>query len=237
MPTREDGHHVAVLRPVISLHNQLVSSCDQCEAVVVVERLRDVLSERVTGTSGGDTPTTAVIGIGPQQIAHGAFVGHLLNPVQSANVVEGVDAGRKAAVETEDLVLDEGSERKVVEEVSKVLPDIGISVLPKTLVVEAVYLRDLARLVVTAEDGDARRIADLEGYEEGDGLDRVVSSIDVVACEKTIRLTFYHFLTPTVLYPFPAHVLNCLSVHSFQPPRRMYRGVHYATIKDVPMKR
>ena len=39
-----------------------------------------------------------------------------------------------------DLVVDQGCERKVVEEVCEVLPHVGVSVLPQALVVEAVHL-------------------------------------------------------------------------------------------------
>lgn len=159
-----------------------MSSCDECKTVVVVESFRDVLAKSVAGTSGGDAPATAVVGVGPEQVAHGAFVGHLLNSVEGADVIEGVDARRQSAVEAEDLVLDEGGEGEVVKEVGEGLPDVGVAVLPQALVVEAVYLCDLARLVVAAENGDARRIANLECYKEGNGLDGVVSSIDVIAC-------------------------------------------------------
>lgn len=64
-------------------------------------------------------------------------------------------------MEAEDLILDERGEWQVVEEVGEVLPDVGVAVLAEALVVEAVDLRDLARLVVAAEDGDALRVADL----------------------------------------------------------------------------
>lgn len=85
-------------------------------------------------------------------------------------------------MQTEDLVLDESGEGEEVEEVGEVLPDVGVAVLAETLVVEAVDLRDLARLVVAAEDGDALGVADLEGDEQGDCLDGVVATVDVVAC-------------------------------------------------------
>lgn len=46
----------------------------QREAVGVVEGFRDVLSEGVAGTSGGDAPPTAVIWVRPQQVTHGALM-------------------------------------------------------------------------------------------------------------------------------------------------------------------
>lgn len=68
-------------------------------------------------------------------------------------------------MQAEDLVVDEGGEGEVVEQVGKVLPDIGVAVLAEAFVVEAVDLGDLARLMVSAEDGDALRVSDLEGDE------------------------------------------------------------------------
>jgi hypothetical protein len=108
-------------------------------------------------------------------------VRHLLDPVQSPDVIESVDAGGQTAVQAEDLVVDEGGEGQVVEEVGEVLPDVGVAVLAQTLVVEAVDLSDLAGLVVATKNGDALRVSNLESDEEGDGLDGVVATVDVVA--------------------------------------------------------
>lgn len=55
------------------LHDQLMGAGHQSEAVGVVEGFRDVLSEGVAGTSGGNAPPTAVIGVRPQQVTHGAL--------------------------------------------------------------------------------------------------------------------------------------------------------------------
>lgn len=47
-------------------------------------------------------------------------------------------------MKAEDLVVDEGREWKVVEEVGEVLPNIRISIFSKAFVVEAIDLRNLA---------------------------------------------------------------------------------------------
>lgn len=108
-------------------------------------------------------------------------MGNLLDSIQSSDVIQGVDAGGQAAVETEDLVVDQGGQRKVVEKVGKVLPNVGVSVLSEAFVVEAVNLGNLSGLVVASENGYALGVSNLEGDEKGDSFDGVVASIDVVA--------------------------------------------------------
>lgn len=167
-----------------------MSACNERKAVVVVERLGDILAERVSSTSGRDSPAAPVVGVGPEQVAHGTLVGHLLYPVQRANVVERVNAGGETTVQTEDLAVDEGGEGKVVKEVGEVLPDIGVAVLAQALVVEAVDLGDLAGLVVATQDGDALGIADLERNKESNSLDGEVATIDVVTWINERRTRF-----------------------------------------------
>ena len=72
----------------------------------MVEGLGDVLAEGVSCASGRDAPAPAVVGVGPEQVAHGALVGHLLKAVQRTDVVQGVDAWGQAAVQAEDLAVD-----------------------------------------------------------------------------------------------------------------------------------
>jgi len=69
------------------------------------------------------------------------------------------------------LIIDERGEREEVEQVGEVPPYVGVAVFAQTLVVEAVDLRNLPRLVVTSQDGDAVAIAQLESHEESDRFD------------------------------------------------------------------
>ena len=152
----------------------------------MIKRLADILAESVPRTTGTYTPAATVIRVAPEQITHGPFVGDLLDAVQGADVVEGVDGGGEAAVETEDLVVDEGRQRQVVEEVGEVFPHVGVAVFAEAFVVEAVDLGDLPGFVVASEDGDALGVADLEGDEEGHGLDGEVAPVNVVAHEEVV---------------------------------------------------
>ena len=68
---------------------------------------------------------------------------NLHNAVKLLNLIEGIDGGRKSTVQAEDVALNDGSEREVVEKTCEVLPDIGVSVLTQALVVESINLCDL----------------------------------------------------------------------------------------------
>lgn len=84
------------------------------------------------------------------------------------------------------LVIDQSGQGEIIKQIRKELPDVGVSVLSQTLVVKTVNLGDLTRLVVSSEDGHSVPISELERDEQRDRLDRVVSSVDIVAHEQVV---------------------------------------------------
>lgn len=76
---------------------------DQFESVGMVKLLWDVLAEGVASPAGGNTPTASVIGVGPEQVAHGTLVWDLLHSVQLSDVVQGIDWRGQSSMEAEDL--------------------------------------------------------------------------------------------------------------------------------------
>ena len=84
-------------------------------------------------------------------------------------------------MEAEDLVVNEGSEREVIEEICEVFPHVGIAIFSKTLVIEPVDLCNLAGFMVATKDGDALGVSDFESNKESDRFNRIISSINVVA--------------------------------------------------------
>ena len=74
----------------------------------------------------------------------------------------------------------------MIEESSEVLPNIGITVLSQALIIESVDLCDLLALVISSQDGDSVWVSDLKSNKEGNGLDWVVSSIDVISHEQVV---------------------------------------------------
>lgn len=143
-PTGENGDNIALVGPIKAIHDHLMGPGDEIEIVLVVELGRDVGAEGVSGAAGGDIPAGAFVGVGPDKVAQRAVVRHLLQPIKLADLVDGVEEGREAAVHAEDAVVDEGGRRQVVEEVGQGGPDRGAAVFAEALVVEAVDLGDLA---------------------------------------------------------------------------------------------
>jgi hypothetical protein len=85
-----------------------------------------------------------------------------LDTIEGADVIKGVDGWAETSVEAENLILDEGCEREVIEEVRKILPDVGVAVFPQTLIIEAIDLCNLARFVISAKNGNSLRISNFE---------------------------------------------------------------------------
>lgn len=157
-----------------------MGSCNKGQTIVMVEGFRDILAERIARTTRGDSPTTSVIWIGPEEITHGPFVWHLLYTIKGADVIEGIDARRKTTMQAEDLIVDQCSKGKVIEQIGEIFPDVGVAILSKTFIIETIYLGDLTGFVVASEDGDALGISDLEGNKQRHGLHREVASIDII---------------------------------------------------------
>jgi len=169
-------------------HDELVGPCHCLKAIFLNKLIRDVLPERVACASRRDAPACAVVGVGPEQVAHGALMGHLHHSIDVSNHIKGVQARRQTTVQAENLILDHSRQRQVVKKISEVLPYVCVAVLAQALVVEAVDLSDLARLVVTAQDRDALLESHFQADEQSDRLHAIVPTIDIVAHKQVVRV-------------------------------------------------
>jgi hypothetical protein len=64
-----------------------MGSCNESKTIIMVERLGNILAESVACTTGRYSPAAPVVGVGPEQIAHWAFVGHFLYTIERPNVI------------------------------------------------------------------------------------------------------------------------------------------------------
>ena len=85
----------------------------------------------------------------------------------------------------EDLLVDDRSNWQAVEAVSEGLPQLDV-VSALALVVEPVNAVDGGTLVVAAEDEEVLWIFDLVCEEKADGLEGLLSSVDIVTQEEVV---------------------------------------------------
>ena len=76
--------------------------------------------------------------------------------------------------------IHDGTQSEIIEYLTAPSPDVIASVLPLTLVVEAVDLCDLSRFVVPADEGDSFWVANFESEQEEERFDGVKTAVDEV---------------------------------------------------------
>lgn len=86
---------------------------------------------------------------------------------------------------TKDLLIDNSGDREAVEDIAKGFPELDI-VPTTTLIVKAVDAVDACALMVSAEDEEVFRIADLESEQKANGLDTLTSTIDIIAQKEVV---------------------------------------------------
>jgi len=86
--------------------------------------------------------------------------------LKKSDLVKSLDIGRKTTVHAHDLALDNSGQNEVIEDLHAVLPGVGVSVLAHVLIEEAVDGRNLARLVVTSQDGDMGWVLELQAHKK-----------------------------------------------------------------------
>ena len=150
------------MTPVVSIHHQLMGSRNQFETIRVIKVLRYVLAKRKSCTSGGNTPAMSVVGVRPEQVAHGTLVGHFNLSIDLPYLLESIEVWRQSSMQTENLILHNSRKGKEIEEISVIFPDVCISVFPEALVIEAIDLCNLSALVIASKNRNSILKADFE---------------------------------------------------------------------------
>lgn len=186
---RVDGGSQAVVGELIALVDEGVGADQQGELVVLNEFLGDVRAEAEAGSSGVGGEARLVAGVAPEEVCDSSCVGDLLEPVEGADLLDGGDAGREASVGAEYVSGDQGDQWERIENLAEGVPDLGgfsFAVLAETLLGEPVDLVNLTTLVVASEQVHPLGVADLEGQQQADGLDRVVPTVHIVSEEEVL---------------------------------------------------
>ena len=91
---------------------------------------------------------------------------NLHDSIELLNLIESIDTWRKSSMKAENVSLNDSGQWQVIEETCEVLPNIGITVLSETLVIESIHLGDLLALMVSSEESNVSWVLQLEAEQE-----------------------------------------------------------------------
>ena len=78
-------------------------------------------------------------------------------------------------MQAEKLIFNNCRKREIIKELCKAFPDIGVTILSTTFVIEAVYLGNLPGFVIASQNCDPVFVPNLECDEQGDCFDAVMA--------------------------------------------------------------
>ena len=188
-------------------------SADQIHIMFLKESRDNVRSEREGDTAIILAPASDIfVWVRPQKITEQAAVRNLEQSVyapatlglkktaqprnqptyvswshNTTDLLHRVQIWGETTVHSEDLLVNNGSNWKAVETVSKGLPELDV-VSTLALIIETVDSVNGSALVVTTEDEEVFWIFDFVCKKEADCLERLLSSVNVITKEQVISL-------------------------------------------------
>jgi len=185
--SRPNSDH-GLLREVIlvAFIDKLVSTCDEFQAIDMVELGCDLVTEEPASATRRNSPSVDVLGVTPDKITEGTLMRNLLSTSNDADLINSADFRAESSVNAEDLTINDSSKDEEVENLAAGLPDRRVAVLLLTLLVETVDLSNLAGFVVTSDEGDLIRVHCLKAHQQGECLQAEVATIDEITKEDEV---------------------------------------------------
>ena len=87
---------------------------------------------------------------------------------------------------TEYLFIYECSQRQEVHDLCAIAPNIDRTILPQTLIIEAIHLCDLTRLMISSNQCDVLGVPHFKCKQKQKCLHRVEASIDEISHEEVV---------------------------------------------------
>jgi len=129
----------------------------------------------------------ATLRIRPEQVAKESLIGHISRSHNVFYLIQVFEFRTQTTVHAENFLVNEGGDGQAVENVAEYAPE-SDRVATLALVIKAIDAVDLGTLVVTSEQEKVLRVLNFVAEEEADGLNGLLSSVDVVAKEEVVGL-------------------------------------------------
>jgi len=185
---RENGNELPFGEELVAVLDDLMSAHNQVELMAFQEVLNHIGSKGEGHASVILAPALDVgIGIGPHKVAQQPRVRNVRRPHNTPNLFQTPQIWGKAAMDAQDLVLNDGAEWQTVKAVIEGFPDLEVVSLP-AFVVEAINAIDRAALMIASEHEEVLGIFDFVGKKEADGFQAIWATINVVAQEEVVGL-------------------------------------------------
>jgi len=138
-----NGYDRLIEHQFVPLHCKLVRSGDEVDGVVMRESLGDVRSKKEACSTGRETPASYIIWVRPKKVAHCPVVRDLLLPVDSTNLIDGLQHRTQTAMDAKNTTIYDSTQSEVIEHFATPAPYVAAPILALTLVVKTVHLRYL----------------------------------------------------------------------------------------------
>jgi len=173
---------------LVTVFDNLMGAAYQIHVMLLQEPRDDIGAEGERYTTVILAPASDIfVGVGPEEIAEESAVGDISWAHDAANLLHGVEIRAQTTMHCEDLLVNDCCNGQAVEAVSEGLPE--LDVIPSlALVVEPVDPVDGSTFVIATQDEEVFGVLDLVGKQKADGLERLLSAVDIVSKEEVVCL-------------------------------------------------
>lgn len=136
-----------------------MSTSNKFKPIDLVELGCDFISKQPSSSTRRNGPGFHIFRITPDQITKRTLVRDLLGTGDDADLIQSADFWTQTPVDTQNGSINNSRKDKEVKNLTASLPDGCIAIFLLTFLVETIDLRNLTRLVVAADKGNAVRVS------------------------------------------------------------------------------
>jgi hypothetical protein len=163
-----------------------MGSANQVNIVFFIEAEHGRLTKSERDTSVIVSPSAAVlVRVRPDNIAQKSSVWNFGWSNNSFNLFKSAQLWAETSVHAQNFLVDQGGDRKAVENIGKSLPQLDV-VSSLALIVEPINSVDGRALVVSSQKEEVLWELDFVSQQKADGLEALLSSVDVVSQEEVV---------------------------------------------------
>ena len=148
--------------------------------MLLTEFFDNVFSKNKGNSSLVFAPTGDVVRISPEKVAKNPLVRDVLRPRDAIDLGEVLEIRRKPSMHTENSLVNNRTDREIVEHRAEVSPQ-GKTVAPLALVVKPVKPGDRVAFVIAPQEINHVRALYLVDQEQAHRLNRLLASINKVS--------------------------------------------------------